>query len=161
MRPKLSPRSESRTKKRPPKDNTSKELKITKVLPKVSFGGLSSKADARDEAYRLLLRFGIHTKVADSIVYSQKHPPESIENAIKNALARKAWLKLTDPLRADLFKVPGYVVMALNMARKELHTVGPSGRSVSIEKLRRPREPLSQSEFEKQRRVQVRKLLAG
>jgi len=94
-----------------------------------------SSADAGAESRQLLIQEGVHPKVAASIVDEQKHPPASIEAAVKNAHSRRVWLAITDPLRSELFKIPGYIVQTLNSARNESHTVPLSKRTQAIAQL--------------------------
>lgn len=156
----LSPKSQSRTKKCPPKHNTSKELKET-IIAQRFFGRALSAANAQDQAYRLLIRHGVHQTVATNLVYNQEIPPGSITNAVKNALARRAWLKRTDPFRAEQFKIPGYIISSLNKSHREGHTVKLSNRSECIERLRQPYKTLPVDEFEQRRRRQIRELRVG
>ena len=136
------------------------EFKRTIETQKLPFKDLS-ETFTQDQAYSLLLRFGVHRKVAWPIVYDQKTPPESVRNAVQNALSRKAWLKLTDPFRANHFKTAGYIIASLNKARSETHLVRPSIRNLNIEKLKTPYKPLSKEDFEKRRQEQLQRLLVG
>lgn len=86
--------------------------------------GKLSKADAQARAYDLLTEphIGVDPKVAHSIVYEQHIPPRSIEEAIKNGLSKEKYEK-------GFVLQPGYIVAALNGARKEGKVVGPTKKS--------------------------------
>lgn len=83
-------------------------------------GGLSSK-DQRHHAITLLRRYGVDTEVARAIVYDQHTPVESIENVIKNGIAKEDSAKRTD---GKFVLEAGYIVEALNQARCESKIVG-------------------------------------
>ena len=110
-----------------------------------------SEAAAEGEGRQLLILEGVHPKVADSLTRAQKHPEGSIRNAIANAKSRRGWLAFTDPFRAKLFNVAGYIVASVNIARREGHSVELSNRSKALQRLSedkgRKREPLSEIEI--------------
>ena len=68
-----------------------------------------SKTEDQERGYSLLLRYGIHAKTAKAIIYEQHTPAESIEEVIKNGLAKQ----LKEP---GWILQPGYIVEALNRA---------------------------------------------
>lgn len=86
-------------------------------------------------AISLLMRYGVDRKVARSIVCDQHTPLTSIEEVIKNGLAKE------DEARKSLesFKLkPGYIVKALNSARAEGKVVKPTKLSKKLtEKIKR------------------------
>jgi hypothetical protein len=89
-------------------------------------------------------------EVARSIVYDQHTPLSSIENTIKNGLAKEEKSKGTFVLDA------GYIVKALNAARSEGKVVGPTKSSKQLTaKLAASKiihTPLDQKEFDKRKR---------
>jgi len=111
-------RLESGASKRTPNNNTSKEVK-RKSPKNFSQRALSTPADL---AYRRLTWVGVHPKVAHSIVYELRHPPESVEAAIENAKTREVSVRANH----KAFSRPGYIVASLNKARRECHTVNLS-----------------------------------
>jgi hypothetical protein len=119
-----------------------------------------SEADARDQAYHLLRQYGVAEKTAKALIYEQLVPPESIEEAVKNGLAMQNHQK-------DFVLTPGYIVAALNGARKEGKTVKPTRASKILQsKLRRrerrkTRSPMGPEEFQKKRERQQERLAAA
>jgi len=156
---KVSPRSESRTKKCITKDKISKELKRTGFANQI-FSDCLSKAGAQDESRRLLIQYGVNSKVADSLVNDNHHPFASVKNAVQNAIAREYWLSRTDPFRASQFKLAGYVVACLNTARDEAHTVEPSKRSQAIKRIVEEKKLWTPKSEEYYRREKRRQLVA-
>jgi len=120
-----------------------------------------SKADAQDQAYRLLTqpRLGVKPKVAHSIVYEQHVPLESIEETIKNGLAREKY-------EEGFVLQPGYIVAALNGARREGKVIGPTKKSrlfkEHLDQLNKAknRTPLTQKEFAEKKKNQITALQA-
>lgn len=111
-------RPESGASKRYPKSNTSKELKgKDKVFSQKQ--GLSFEMSAADRAYWSLIRERVADKVAASIVFEQRHPPESIQAAIDNAKTREPLARA----RGRQFNRPAYIVGSLNAARHEAHNI--------------------------------------
>lgn len=104
--------------KRGAKDKYIKESKRTVQRQDFSQRVLSPK----DRAYWELLRQQIHPKVAHSIVFEQKHPPEAVFDAIDNAI-------FVEPVRhaqGKAFRIPNYIVGSLNQARREGHMLTAS-----------------------------------
>ena len=102
----------------------------------------------------MLLQYGIHAKTAQAIVYEQYTPVESIEEVIKNGLAKQKY-------EPGFVLQPGYIVEALNRARGEGKVVGPTKNSHKlkgeIKKLARamsaPRAYSSQADQDRRRAV--------
>lgn len=87
-----------------------------------SNGGLAAGA-----VFLELVNVGIHEKVARPLAFDDKHPLESAVQAINNAQILRAqfWKRSLDAgLPRQKFSVPGYVVNALNGARREGKIVG-------------------------------------
>lgn len=105
------PGIESRPSKCPAIDNTFKEVKRNTAFFAFK-GGLSKRKPDQKAAYLALMGALVAPTVAKSIVYDQKHTPESVFNAIDNA--------------RNAGKAARYIVGALNLARSEGHTVKPS-----------------------------------
>ncbi len=120
----------------------------------------SSPELSQDWAYRLLRQYGVAEKRSKALIYEQLVPPESIEEAVKNGLAKQNHQK-------DFVLTPGYIVAALNGARKEGKTVKPTRASKALQsKLRRrerrkTRPPMGPEEFEKKREKQLERLAAA
>ncbi|NIP28978.1 MAG: hypothetical protein GWN55_16605 [Phycisphaerae bacterium] len=135
------------------KDNTT--FNITDNNKKSSQKDLSSKEAEQHAAFSLLICRGVDTEVANSIVYDQHTPRSSIEEVIKNGLAKEQHARET----GGKFRLePGYIVKTLNQARKEGKEVGPTKQSkklsAKIKLSKQKHHPLDQSEFEKRRRRQ-------
>ena len=115
-------------------------------------GDLSSK-DQQHHACTLLRRYGVDYEVARAIVYDQHTPVESIENVIKNGLAKQTKPEHTD---GKFVLEAGYIVEALNQARREGKIVGATSLSKKLAaKLSVKREkyrPPSQAEIQKRKR---------
>ncbi|MBA7615629.1 hypothetical protein ES703_22913 [subsurface metagenome] len=107
-----------------------------------------------------LVNVGIHEKVARPMAFEQKHPFESVINAINNAQILRAqfWKRSLDAgLPQQKFSIPGYVVNALNGARREGKIIGTTklfrkaaamSRAIKIARARRGRRPsLSDAEI--------------
>lgn len=120
------------------KDREIKDFKrTTRPTGKIPIKNLSSNPQTR--AYCALLRQGIHKKTAIRIIYEQCHPPESIQNAIENALH-------VEPIRhaqGKRFCIPAYITGSLNHARSEAHEVRLSKLAIEnhrqYEKIKRDR----------------------
>ena len=100
------------------KDKYTKETKRTAQRQDFSQGILSQ----RDWAYGELRRQGIHPKVAHSIVFEQRHPPQAVFDAIDNAI-------FAEPVRhaqGKAFRIPNYIIGSLNQARREGHMLTAS-----------------------------------
>ena len=123
---------------------------------------LSSKESRQQYAMTLLLSRGVNEKVAKSIVCEQHTPLSSIEEVIKNGLAKEQDSQQT----GDRFKLgPGYIVKALNQARNEGKVVGPTRLSkqlsANIKSSKEPYKPLSKTVFEKRKKHQLAALQAS
>ncbi|MBA7523550.1 hypothetical protein ES705_15677 [subsurface metagenome] len=118
-----------------------------------------------------LLGCGIHAKVARPMAFEQKHPYESVVQAINNAQILRATLWRQAQKRGmqrPYFTIPGYVVNALNRARREGKTVGTTkifrgaGDMTRKRKLAKAaaaiHKPMSQRAFERRRRELIRSL---
>ncbi len=104
--------------KRSAKDKYFEESKRTVQRRDFSQRALSSK----DRAYRELLRQRIHPKVAHSIIFEQRHPPQAVFDAIDNAI-------FAEPMRhaqGKAFRIPNYIIGSLNQARREGHVLTAS-----------------------------------
>lgn len=122
---------------------------------------LSSKQTDQKTGMSLLLSRGVDEKVARSIVFDQHTPLSSIEEAIKNGLAKEAHARKTE----GKFRLgPGYIVKSLNQARFEGKTIGPTKQSKELSRqLKNKREaksykPLSQEEYKQRVQQQKAKL---
>lgn len=81
---------------------------------------LSLKTKQQQKGYDLLVKWGVHEKVADSLVYGQNTPLESIQRTIKNGQAKAA-------ASNGLWRLcPGYIVKTLNLSRAEGKMVAPT-----------------------------------
>lgn len=111
---------------------------------------LSSKTSDFDEhaACTLLMRYGIKYVKALDIVCNQHTPLSSIENVIKNGLAKEE--------NGGFVLEAGYIIEALNQARIEGKIVGPTKLSKKLAaKLsvpRKERSPPSLAEIQKRKR---------
>ena len=118
-----------------------------------------------------LVNVGIHEKVARPMAFDQRHPFESVVQAINNAQILRAavWQRSLDAgLGRQKFNVAGYVVAALNGARREGKIVGTTklfreagaiSRALKIAKARRGRwKPINEEEFDARRRKAKRAL---
>jgi hypothetical protein len=107
-----------------------------------------------------LVNAGIHEKVARPLAFDDKHPFESVVQAINNAQILRAqfWKRSLDAgLPQPKFNLAGYVVRALNGARREGKKVGTTRlfreagamhRALKMAKARRGRwRPPSEAEF--------------
>lgn len=130
--------------------------KTTDIKNKDKTSPVLSLADAKPEGLRMLTQEGVHPKVATAIVLRQKHPPESIHNAIANAHSRQVWLSVRDQFRAKMFKIAGYIVASLNTARREGHTVKLSKRSRAIKQLARDHQTKRQSNIGEKETGEIR-----
>jgi len=127
-------------------------------------GGLSASHSEHlsqaQSAYSELVGCGVHEKAARPMAFEQNHPPESVVQAINNALILRAqkWKRCLDAgLPRQKFSVPGYVVNALNGARREGKIVGTTrlfreagamSRTLKMAKARRGRyKPPSTAEI--------------
>ena len=130
-------------------DNTTKNITNNKIDS--SEQDLSSEISDHDEqACWLLRRFGVDAKVAESIVFDHCTPLQSIEQTIKNGLAKAVYDE-------HFILEAGYIVQALNQARREGKTVGPTKTYLKLEKesksksMNRQWAPKSPADFQKQR----------
>jgi len=134
------------------KDNTTPNITDNrgKVSPQRD---LSSKQDPRHYAITLLMRYDVDQEVARKMVYDQHTPLESIEEVIKNGLAKEQSSGGKFVLEA------GYIVKALNGARKEGKTVGPTkaskNLSAQLKARKRKKPPMSPKEFQAKKRRDV------
>ena len=104
--------------KRGAKHKYLKELKETAATADFSQRTLSP----RDQAYSELLRLQVHPKVAHSIIFEQRHPPQAVFDAIDNAI-------FAEPVRhaqGKAFRIPNYIIGSLNRARREGHVLTAS-----------------------------------
>lgn len=119
-----------------------------------------SSADARVRGFQLLLRQNVNQKVAQSIFYDKHTPLESIEETIKNGLARQKY-------EQGFILRPGYIVAALNGARKEDKVVTPTKKSKKLKQeinrlaKAKTQKPLSQKQFARKKKSDIKKLLAA
>jgi len=145
------------------------------LRPKFLSGDLSSR-DSRDwfgpeAVFFELVNVGVHEKVARPLAFDDKHPFESVVNAKNNAqILRAAVFKRSDDagLPRQGFNVAGYVINALNGARKEGKIVGTTklfrkagemSRAIKIAKaISAKRKPPSEAEFDARRRAAKRAL---
>jgi len=149
----------SHTTKSPPLNKTWKAKSYLNALRAKMLPGDLSSSGLRDgfgpeAGYLELVNIGIHEKVARPLAFEDKHPFESIVNAINNAQILRAqfWKRSIDAgFPREKFSVPGYVVNALNGARREGKIVGTTklfrtaaamSRAIKIAKARRGRRPL-------------------
>ncbi len=140
------------------RDNTQTTTEIKNFSQK----GLSSRRPDQEQerAYRLLLRYGVDRKVATAIVFEQLTPPESIEEAVKNGLVKEKYEK-------GFILKPGYIVEALNTARRESKVIGPTKKSKALKRVlsekqkNRGSPPISQTEFEKRKKKQLAAIAAN
>jgi len=128
------------------KDNTTENIKDNKGISQEQ--DLSSKQSDGHYACTLLKRYGVDDKVARSIVYDQHTPLSSIENVIKNGLAKEE--------SGGFVLEAGYIIEALNKAHHEGKIVGPTKLSKKLAaKLsipRKERSPPSPAEIQKRKR---------
>jgi len=124
-----------------------------------------------EAGYLELVNVGMDGKVARGLAFVDQHPLESIVQAINNAQILRAavWQRsLEAGLGRPKFNVAGYVVAALNGARKEGKIVGTTklfrdtaamSRAIKIAKARRGRwRPPSEAVFADRRRKAKRAL---
>ncbi len=134
-------------------DNTTLNNKENKG--KSSHVDLSSKEKRQHYALTLLLRYGVDHKVANRIVLDQQTPLESIEETIKNGLAKENHAREN---RGKFVLEPGYIVKTLNTARKEGKVVGPTKscrdliKRLAAKRDAKKHTQLSSKEFEKRKR---------
>lgn len=142
------------------KDNTT--LNITDNKKSSQKTDLSSKEKEQHYACTLLMRYGVDLEVARSIVYDQHTPLTSIEETIKNGLAKEEKAQRTG---GKFVLEAGYIVKALNTARSEGKLVGPTKSSKQlIAKLvasKTTHTPLEQKEFDKRKRRGIAALNAS
>lgn len=151
-------------------NESSKELKRTGADQEIPSAGLSgsrpvaSLPDPQERAVQRLTGHGVHQTVAAAIVYEQHHPPDSIDQAIDNALLRQAQHRQSGSDRLKPFRLAAYIVGSLNQARREAHVVKPSqlfARAKALHRRRQPWAPLPAGDFEERRRrciAQLRKV---
>jgi len=146
------------------------------LRPEFLSGGLSASHSVPLSQTQLvfseLVCCGVHEKVAQPLAFVDKHPFESVVQAINNAqiLRAQKWKRSLDAgLPQPKFNVPGYVVAALNGARREGKIVGTTrlfrkaaamARALKIAKARRAKHP-SPSEAEFANRVRKAKRALG
>ncbi|MBA7526315.1 hypothetical protein ES705_18476 [subsurface metagenome] len=138
-------------------------------------GGLSaSHSEPLSQAqlvFSELAGCGVHEKVARPLAFDDKHPFESVVQAINNARIKRAAVfkrSLDAGLPRPKFNVAGYVVAALNGACREGKVVGTTrlfreagamSRALKKAKARRGRwRPPSEAEFAARRRAAKRAL---
>ncbi|MBA7693270.1 hypothetical protein ES703_101848 [subsurface metagenome] len=169
----------SHTTQSPPLNKKRKaKISFKAFRPKFHLGDLS-ESDSSDgfgmeAVYLELVNVRIHEKVARPMAFDQHHPFESVVQAINNAQILRAqfWERSVKAgLPRQKFSVPGYVVNALNGARREGKKVGTTklfrdtamrSRAIKIAKaISAKRKPLSEAEFEARRRKAIRALGVG
>jgi hypothetical protein len=135
-------------------DQYNKDKPFERIVDKKDFSRkVLSSADAQERGYQLLLQYGVHTKTAKAIIYEQHTPLESIEETIKNGLAKQEY-------ESGFVLQSGYIVEALNRARDEGKIVGPTNKSKMLHaKIEHKgflkstsHHQLSPSEFERRRK---------
>ena len=137
------------------KDNNT--LNITDNKGNFHKRDLSSK-DEQHVGFTLLICRGVDEQVARSLVYKHHTPLASIEEAVKNGLAKE------DESRRNggNFKLePGYIVRSLNQSRKEGKIISPTKLSKKFSakiKAAEKYEPLSRAEFQKRKNRQLAEL---
>lgn len=154
----------SHTTESPPLYKKLKAKSYFKALRARLISGDLSSSGSRDgfgpeAGYLELVNVGMAGKVARGLAFVDKHPLESIVNAINNAqILRAAVFKRSHHagLPPPKFNVAGYVVNALNGARREGKKVGTTklfrqaaamSRALKIAKARRGRwKPRSEAE---------------
>lgn len=167
----------SRTVKRTHLYKKRKAKTISKALrpkfPSRSLSEVSSRDGFGPEAvFSELINAGVHKKVARALAFDDKQPFESVVQAINNAriLRAEVWGRAVDAkLPRPKFKLPGYVVAALNGSRKECKIIGTTklfrsaaamSQAIKFAKTKRGRwRPISETEFAV--RVRKQKLALG
>ena len=138
-------------------DNTSQTTRDKQQsFPQI---GLSSKTDVPERGYHLLIQYEVAPEVAKSIIDVQHTPIESIEEAIKNGLAKQKY-------EVGFILTPGYIVAALNGARTEGKVIKSTKNSrrlheeITKTKLfkRVPRPRLGPAEFQRRQQQQTEAL---
>lgn len=145
-------------------NESSKELKRTAAVQVIPSAGLSPScrpvegtATPEERAVRRLVEHGVHPVVAGAIAFEQHHPPESIEQAIDNAVLRRAQHRAAGLDGLKPFDLAAYIVGSLNGARREAHTIKPSvlfaqAKARHEQSRRAAWTPLPETEFEQRRR---------
>jgi len=145
------------------------------VRPKILSGDLSQRGPpdgfGPEAVYLELVNVGIHEKIARALTFDDRNPFESAVQAINNAKILRAvvWKQSLDVgLPRPKFNLAGYVVRALNGARKEGKIVGTTKlfreadelyEELKAREARRGRwKPLSEAQFERRRRALIRSL---
>ncbi len=131
-----------------------------KFLPGDLSASSSRDGFGPESVYLELVNAGIHEKVARPLAFDDKHPFESVVNAKNNAQILRAqfWKRSLDAgLPQPKFNLAGYVVNALNGARREgkvvgttrlFREVGEMYRLIKMAKARRAKHPPpSEAEF--------------
>lgn len=133
------------------KDNNTEN--ITDNKKEISQRDLSSGGTGKHAAVTLLRRYGIEIEVARAIVYDQHTPTDVIRQVIINGLAKEAESRRTD---GKFVLEAGYIVAALNQARREGKIVGPTKASIELAarltRGKRKYKPLSPQELENSKR---------
>ena len=133
------------------KDNTTFNIKDNKRSS--SQKDLSSKEAEQHAAFTLLICRGVDEQVAQSLIFEQKHTLTTIEEVVKNGLAKEEEAKRAG---GEFRLEAGYIVQALNQARKEGKAVGATKLSkklsARISLSKRKHTPLEPKEFEKRKR---------
>lgn len=143
--------------------------------PKFHLGDLSasnSRALMQSElVFETLAGYGVHEKVARPLAFDDHHPFGSVVQAHLNGQILRAqfWQRSDDAgMPRAKFNLAGYVVAALNGARREGKIVGTTrrfreagamSRTLKMAKARRGRwRPPSEAEFDRRRRAAKRAL---
>ena len=142
-----------------------KDKQISETNKETDKSGISSKADLSSKeaeqhaAFTLLICRGVDEQVAQSLIFEQKHTLTTIEEVVKNGLAKEEEAKRTG---GEFRLGAGYIVQTLNQARKEGKAVGATKLSkklsarISLNK--RKHTPLDPKEFEKRKRQNMKAL---
>jgi hypothetical protein len=143
------------------KINNFKDSKRTGAVQGIPAAGLSgcrhveSQPSPQEQAVQKLIRHGVHQAVAAAIVFDQHHPPESVDQAIDNAVIRQAEYRQKGLDRLKPFNRAAYIVGSLNQARREAHVVKPSvllAKAKALHEQRKAFKPMSDNDFEERRR---------
>lgn len=141
-------------------------------FPSGDLSASNSRALLQTElVFSTLAGYGVHEKVARPLAFEDKHPFESVVQAHLNGQILRAqfWQRFADAgLPNQEFNLPGYVVAALNGARKNGKTVGTTrlfreaeemSRTIKLAKeISAKRKRPSDAEWERRRRAQIRAL---
>lgn len=126
----------------------STDEKTDKSVKNFSSVPLSSPISDEQQSRRLLIGFGVSPSVADNLIFNQATPLSSIEQAIKNGLAKAVYT-------ASFVLEASYIVQTLNKARREGKIVKPTKSFHRMDreftKPQMKQTPLSPEQFERRR----------